>query len=1366
MAQQVHSVAIGINPAGAVAGAATASTAFTSVGTAAVASGKKVQGFGNNIKFLVGGLVGLMIIKDIVKTMVDFEKTMRVVDIVTRNSAKSIDAHTKSMKEMEVIARELGATTRFTATEAAEGMTFLARAGFSASQVMEMIPHTLNLATAAMIDLGVSSDMVANTIHQFSLQASDAERVVDSFLITANNANTDVLQLGQALSYAGTFAGALGISLEETNAALGILADSGIKGSMAGTSMRGVFAALIKPTDQATNALRKLGLTAEDVNPAIHDLETIMRRLKQGQTELARESDFAAVMLEIFSRRPVAGALALTKMNVELGRSVELQRMLAGETAEAAKMMEDTLFGALKALRSALQEAWLATGDSGFGGGLRNLVDIMTMTVRHMSGMSEAVTSFHTTALLLASVLKLLITRMIAMLAIKIVVWLYTLGAAVVALTLKVGSLTAAMKANPIGLFATGFAIAAVAIWDMTNASYAAAQAQKQLVSEMKEMEDIELAIAASDTLVDRVDLYIKLAEKANKLRADFQEIHNIVETDVLRTTQEDRYGDDTYGVPLGGEEIATLENSYAINIRGFWRTIRQVLGSELAETWDALTTKSETSMDAVTKVMDTFLAEQVKQFTEWQAILGENNKNIADLNDKQLEELTSFINQYRIKLQDYSSKKSTERFEGMGLPEGFGKVIPEGFEDVESFITVLTRLKALLVSLSDEKVGGDVIDTDAMHSAQVQMRALVETLEFEIKIVGELEEAQKRLRTERKIGQIIQKAGFSLGGEEHQQLLALQSDLDEQTRVYREQADTLTWINGLINDHITLVDREKLAISELKTELAFQNKLLRIEEEEGRTLAQLKQEMVILRQAEASMTTLEKDAKIALIETIRVLIRANQDLEDATTSPYASLLADLNAERELLGKTTEERQRYNYQRMITAQLSNEEGAEAKIRFLMAEYDMVKQLEEGYKAYGLTLVQVQEAFARAFTSATMSVINGSASMIDALGNVIIMLLEMIIQAVIYQTIMGAFKAGGVVQGGGGGAGGWSGQGASPTDTSVPWAMGGVVSDGVQQPFAQGGVVSEGIQQRFATGGVVSEGIQQRFATGGVVSEGIQQRFATGGVVSEGIQQRFATGGVVSEGIQQRFATGGVVTDGIQQVFEAGGVVSKGIQQAFEAGGVVSDGIQQRFATGGVVSSGVQSRMQRTGGIVSNNSSVGGVQMGSVQQVVMQMGSVRQQFSIGGVVTDGVRQTFAQGGVVTDGVQQTFAKGGVVTGGSTGNVEIKNMLQPFAMGGVVSSGSIQPFAGGGLVTKPTIFPMANGYGLMGEAGPEAIMPLTRTSSGELGVKSEGGGGSGNILINMNVTTSDADSFRKSQKQITRELSRGMRSAAAT
>ncbi|GAB5387087.1 MAG: hypothetical protein Alpg2KO_00550 [Alphaproteobacteria bacterium] len=169
-------------------------------------------------------------------------------------------ASAEEMAQLKAQARELGATTSFTAKQAADGMTFLAQAGFSVKEIMEALPATLDLAAAGELELARAADIASNVIGQFGLQAKDTARVADVLAAGASNSNTSVEQMAEALNYAGPAAKAFGASLEETVALVGKLGDNGLQGSNAGTALRSMFLRLAAPPKEAGEAIEALGI--------------------------------------------------------------------------------------------------------------------------------------------------------------------------------------------------------------------------------------------------------------------------------------------------------------------------------------------------------------------------------------------------------------------------------------------------------------------------------------------------------------------------------------------------------------------------------------------------------------------------------------------------------------------------------------------------------------------------------------------------------------------------------------------------------------------------------------------------------------------------------------------------------------------------------------------------------------------------------------------------------------------------------------------------------------------------------------------------------------------------------------------------
>jgi len=333
---------------------------------------KSSKSAGISVKKLIGILGGIATIRKTIKVWSEFELTMRTLKGVS-------GATEEQFRKLNETAREMGATTQFSAKEAGEGLLFLARAGFSAEEAISALPSTLDLAVTGMLDLGTAADIASNVLAQFGLGVNETERVIDTLTNTANSANTTVGQLAEAMKSAGPIAGALGQSVETTAAAIGILGNSGIQASLAGTNLRGVMAALLKTTDGAEATMRQMGLALDDVDPAKRGLPEIFKRF--GDANLT-----AAQAVEIFGRRNAAAALILSKNNKALEELTMANEAAKGTTKELAAEMRDTLSGSLKGLNSAFEEMLLSAGDSGLLAVFRDTVDVVADVIRLFSG--------------------------------------------------------------------------------------------------------------------------------------------------------------------------------------------------------------------------------------------------------------------------------------------------------------------------------------------------------------------------------------------------------------------------------------------------------------------------------------------------------------------------------------------------------------------------------------------------------------------------------------------------------------------------------------------------------------------------------------------------------------------------------------------------------------------------------------------------------------------------------------------------------------------------------------------------------------------------------------------------------------------
>lgn len=396
---------------------------------------ERAANFAGTMVRLGAGITGIVALRGGIGVLRDFELTMAQVGGVTR-------ATEQQFRDLTDTARELGASTVFSAKEAADGLLFLSRAGFSTSAAMAAIPDTLNLAQAGSLELGEAADFASNILSQFGLQAEETVRVVDTLIGVSNRSNTDVRQLAEALKYAGPVAGALGITVEETAAAIGVLGDSGIQASLAGTNLRGIMAGLLGPTEEAQKAIESYGLSVQDVNPAMNDLVTIFQRFRDVGLDPAEAET-------IFGRRNVGAALTLTKAAANLETLRTEAELADGEAENLARTMNNTLNGALRSLVSVAQELVLQLGEYGLTDALKSALGFMTDVLRVIGGIEDETGPASEGFQLLARSIQFAAVSVGTFLAVDIAAGLVNIALRARQAAFAVGTLGAVMKLNP-----------------------------------------------------------------------------------------------------------------------------------------------------------------------------------------------------------------------------------------------------------------------------------------------------------------------------------------------------------------------------------------------------------------------------------------------------------------------------------------------------------------------------------------------------------------------------------------------------------------------------------------------------------------------------------------------------------------------------------------------------------------------------------------------------------------------------------------------------------------------------------------------------------------------------------------------------
>lgn len=292
-----------------------------------------------------------------VKVAADFEHAMARVGAVSNATDEQMAALTQS-------ARHLGATTVFSASEAAEGMQYLAMAGFDTERIIGAMPGLLGLAAAAGADLGRTSDIASDILSGFGIEAENMGQVSDVLAKAMTTSNTTLETLGETMKYVGPIAREAGMSLEETAAMAGLLGNVGIKGSEAGTAMRAMLLRLAAPTGAAAKALDGLGVEVLDVEGNVRNMVELMGEMAQA-TEHMGSGERLAILKEVFGERPAA---ALSELMAQEGsggitKYLEVMQNAEGTTQAMADRMNETAHGSMKQLQSAVESVQISLGN-------------------------------------------------------------------------------------------------------------------------------------------------------------------------------------------------------------------------------------------------------------------------------------------------------------------------------------------------------------------------------------------------------------------------------------------------------------------------------------------------------------------------------------------------------------------------------------------------------------------------------------------------------------------------------------------------------------------------------------------------------------------------------------------------------------------------------------------------------------------------------------------------------------------------------------------------------------------------------------------------------------------------------------------
>lgn len=283
-----------------------------------------------------------------IKVGSDFEAGMSKVSAISGATGSDLEALSDKAKEM-------GASTKFSATEAASAFEYMAMAGWKTEDMLSGIEGIMNLAAASGEDLATTSDIVTDALTGFGLTAADSSHFADVLAAASSNANTNVSMMGETFKYVAPVAGALGFSAEDTAVAIGLMANSGIKAGQAGTALRAMLSRLTKPTDEVQDAMDRLGVSITNSDGSMKSLNEVMADLREGFSGLS-EAESANLAASLAGQEAMSGLLAIVNASdADFNKLKDSIYNCDGATEKMAETMQDNLQGSVTIAKSAIE---------------------------------------------------------------------------------------------------------------------------------------------------------------------------------------------------------------------------------------------------------------------------------------------------------------------------------------------------------------------------------------------------------------------------------------------------------------------------------------------------------------------------------------------------------------------------------------------------------------------------------------------------------------------------------------------------------------------------------------------------------------------------------------------------------------------------------------------------------------------------------------------------------------------------------------------------------------------------------------------------------------------------------------------------
>ncbi|MDT0692683.1 phage tail tape measure protein [Staphylococcus chromogenes] len=328
---------------------------FSELGPRLQEIGSKMQSVGRNMSMYVSAPI-VAGFGAAVKKSIDFDDSMRKVKATS-------GATGSEFQQLRDKALEMGAKTKFSASESADALNYMALAGWDTKDMLGGIDGVMQLAAASGEDLGQVSDIVTDSLTAFGMKAKDSGHFADVLAQTSSKANTDVRGLGEAFKYAAPVAGALGYTVEDTSIAIGLMSNAGIKGEKAGTALRTMFTNLSSPTKAMKEKMDELGISITDSSGNMLPMRDVMDQLRGKFKGLSKEQQ-ASAAATIFGKEAMSGALAVINASDEDYK--KLTKSIDNSTGASKRMsdeMEGGIGGSIRQMKSAIESLAISIGD-------------------------------------------------------------------------------------------------------------------------------------------------------------------------------------------------------------------------------------------------------------------------------------------------------------------------------------------------------------------------------------------------------------------------------------------------------------------------------------------------------------------------------------------------------------------------------------------------------------------------------------------------------------------------------------------------------------------------------------------------------------------------------------------------------------------------------------------------------------------------------------------------------------------------------------------------------------------------------------------------------------------------------------------